>query len=184
MWEEFEARVEENERDRPVPLRRALFDVIRGAGLRPVQATKKMGALEFSGGERLLWEIEAPANVFLNKRWQHSVEQSGFACELRPYQKGTKDGGRHSAPSREWSFGEDDCIVVRVNGPSDLRRLLDLLLQPKGELTLNPAAVARWIKHLRHFFPALDRFDRPDPSFDFTGAVLQTRDCARAACRA
>jgi hypothetical protein len=35
MWESFEARLDENERDRPLPLRRALFDVLRGSGLRP-----------------------------------------------------------------------------------------------------------------------------------------------------
>ena len=29
MWEEFEARLEENERERAAPLGRALFDVIR-----------------------------------------------------------------------------------------------------------------------------------------------------------
>lgn len=32
MWSELQERIEENEQDRPVPLRRALFDVIRGSG--------------------------------------------------------------------------------------------------------------------------------------------------------
>lgn len=39
-------------------------------------------------------------------------------------------------------------------------------MQPNSALVLDPAAVTRWIDRLRHFFPALDRFDRPDPDFD------------------
>lgn len=168
MWQEIEDRIDQNEQDRPVPLRKALLDVIRGSGLRPGQAaTKKMVALEFGQGERLLWEIQGSArNVFLSKKWQHRLEQAGFACELRPYQKGMKDGGRHSALSREWSFEDTDCIALRIDTAQDLRRLFDLLLQSGSELTLNPAAVARWISRLHHFFPSLDRFDSPDPVFD------------------
>jgi hypothetical protein len=168
MWSEFQARIEENEQDHPVPLRRALFDVICGSGLRPGQGvTKKMLAFEFDQTERLLWEIQNFAhNVFLPKRWQHRLEQAGFACELRHYIKGVKDGGRHSELSRECSFGNEDCVVLQMDSADDLRRLLDLLLQSGAELTLDHAAVARWITQLRHFFPALDRFDRPDPDFD------------------
>lgn len=168
MWSEFEARIEENETDRPVPLRRALFEIIRRSELRPGQGvTKKMVSFEFGRTERLLWEIQSPArNVFLSKRWQQRVEDAGFACELRPYQKGVKDGGRHSALSREWSFGDADCVVLRVDTAEEMRRLLDLLLQSGAELTLDPAVVARWITQLRHFFPAFDRFDTPDPDFD------------------
>ncbi len=40
------------------------------------------------------------------------------------------------------------------------------MLHSGEELTLDPAAVARWIARLRHFFPTLDRFDRSDPDFD------------------
>lgn len=130
MWQEFEARIEENEKDRAVPLRKVLFDAIRGSGLRPGQgATKKMVAFEFGQGERLLWEIQEPArNFFLDRRWQAQLDQSGFAYEARPYRHGIKDGGRHSALSRSWSFGEQDCIVLRVETPGDFRRLLHVLL--------------------------------------------------------
>lgn len=129
MWEEFEARIEENEKVRVVPLRKALFDVIRRSGLRPGHGvTKKMVAFEFGAGERLVWEIENPArNVFLHKRWQQRLEQASFACELRPYHKGMKDGGRHSALSREWSFRDEDCILLRVETVGALRKLLDVL---------------------------------------------------------
>ena len=167
MWESFEARLDENESDRPLPLRRALFDVLRGSGLRPGGGvTKKMVSFEFGGGERLLWEMQNPANIFLHAKWRDRVEANGFASELRSYQSGMKDGGRHSALSRDWSFGDADCIVVRIDDAEALRRLLRPLLYSEDTLVLNPAAITRWIERLRHFFPALDRFDRPDPHFD------------------
>lgn len=167
MWTNFEARLDENEQERPIPLRRALFDVLRGSGLRPGEGvTKKMASFEFGAGERLLWEIQNPANVFLDVKWRDLVEANGFATEVRPYQSGMKDGGRHSALSRDWSFGDTDCFVVRIDSAEALRRLIGVLLQSDDELVLNPAAVTRWIEQLRHFFPALDRFDLPDPQFD------------------
>ena len=168
MWSEFEARIEENEKDRPAPLRRALFEVIRRSELRPGQGvTKKMVSFEFGQNGRILWEIQGQArNIYLSQKLQRCAEQAGFACELRPYQRGLKDGGRHSALSREWSFGDSDCVVLRVDTAEEMRRLIDLLLHSGSELTLDPVAVARWISQLRHFFPAFDRFDAPDPDFD------------------
>lgn len=167
MWENFEARLEENERDRSIPLRSALFDVLRSSGLRPGDGvTKKMASFEYGAGERLLWEIQSPANVFLQVKWRDLVEANGFATELRSYQIGMKDGGRHSALSRDWSFGDTDCFVVRIDNAEALRRLIGVLLESDDELVLNPAAVTRWIERLRHFFPALDSFDLPDPHFD------------------
>ena len=41
MWTSFEARLDENEQERPIPLRRALFDVLRGSGLRPGEGVTK-----------------------------------------------------------------------------------------------------------------------------------------------
>lgn len=167
MWESFEARLDENERDRPLPLRGALFDVLRGSGLHPGGGvTKKMVSFEFGAGERLLWEMQNPANIFLHAKWRDSVEANGFASELRSYQSGLKDGGRHSALSRDWSFGDADCIVVRIDNAEALRRLLGALLNSEDALILKPAAITRWIERLRNFFPALDRFDRPEPHFD------------------
>ncbi len=167
MWESFEARLEENERDRPLPLRRALFEVFSCSGLRPGDGvTKKMASFKFGADEHLLWEIENPANVFLHAKWRDAVEANGFSSELRPFQTGMKDGGRHSALSRDWSFDDADCFVVRIESAEALRRLIAVLLQSGDALMLNPAAITRWIERLRHFFPALDRFDRPDPQFD------------------
>lgn len=167
MWGDFEARLEENERDRPMPLRRALFDVLRGSGLRPGNGiTKKMASYEFGAGDRLLWEIQNPANVFLHTKWRDLVESKGFATELRPYQSGMKDGGRHSALSRDWSFGDADCFVVSAENAESLRRLIAVLLQSSDALLLKPDAITRWIGRLRYFFPAFDRFDPPDPHFE------------------
>lgn len=47
-----------------------------------------------------------------------------------------------------------------------MRRLIDTLLQPEPDLTVDPIAVTRWIKVLQSFFPTLDRFDQPNPEFD------------------
>jgi len=167
MWENFEARLDENEREGSIPLRRAFFDVLRNSGLRPgAGITKKMVSLEFGAGERLLWEIQNPSNVFLHTKWRDSVDANGFTTELRPYQLGMKDGGRHSALSRDWSFGDADCFVTRIEDAETLRRLIAVLLQFGDALILNPAAITRWIERLRHFFPGFDRFDPPDPHFD------------------
>lgn len=175
MWQAFEARIEENEiaeneQDRSSPLRRAFFTLLRDSGLTPGDGvTKKMVAFEFGQGDRLLWEIEYPGrNFFLHHKWRNQLENAGFTCEPRPYQADKKDGGRHSALSREWSFGQDDCLVLRIESTGDLQRLLGLLLADDGDLHLDPAAITRWIDRLRHFFPGLDRFDRPDPEFDST----------------
>lgn len=167
MWESVEARFAENEGDKPVALRPALYDVLRGAGLRPGGGiTKKMVSFEFGTVERLLWEIQNPANFFLHEKWRGAVEAGGFTAEPRAFQNGAKDGGRHSALSRDWSFGSDNCFVVRIESPQMLQRLLGILMNTDNELILNPAAITRWIGRLRHFFPSLDRFDQPDPQFD------------------
>jgi len=168
MWSEFEARLEENEKDRPNPRRRELFEILHRSTLHPGHGgNKKMLSFEFASKERLLWEIEGPArNFFLSHRWRRLIEQAGFSCELRPYQKGLVDGARHSALSREWAFGDEDCVVLQVETAEELLRLLDRLLQSATELSLDPVAVTRWISRLRQFFPAFDKFNTPDPAFD------------------
>ena len=168
MWGEFDARIDENERDRSTPLRKLFFEIIRGSGLRPGQGvTKKMLAFEFGSGERLLWEIEFPArNFYLHKRWSPLLDEAGLTWELRPYNNDMKDGGRHSGLSREWSFRGEDCVSFRIETPQSLQQLLDLLLQPSEDLRLNPASVTRWIGRLREFFPNFVAFNKPDPEFD------------------
>lgn len=167
MWDNFEARLEENERDRPIPVRRALFEVLRDSGLQPGDGiTKKMASFQFGAGERLLWEVQNPSNFFLHVKWRDLLDANGFVTELRPYQSGMKDGGRHSALSRDWSFRDADCIVVKIENAELLRSLILLLTQSGDALTLDPAAVTRWIERIRHLFPAFEQFDPPDPHFD------------------
>jgi len=167
VWDKFEARLEENERDRAVPLRWVLFEVLRGSGLRPGGGdTKKMVSFEHGVAERLAWEIENPTNFFLHRKWRDRVEAAGFATAPRPYQHDKQDGGRHSALSRDWSFGSADCFVVRIETADALRRLIGVLTGVSDELVLDPSAITRWIGRLRQFFPSLERFDLPDQYFD------------------
>lgn len=168
MWQDIEARIEQNEAEGHVPLRHALKEIFRSSGLRPGEvATKKMVPFTFGSGDALVWEIEGPARtVFLHHRWQQTLEQAGFSCEPRKYQPGMKDGGRHSGLNREWSFPGEDCIVVRMESAADLRRLLEILLKSGAGLMLKSEVISRWIDRLRSFFPGLDRFDLPDAEFD------------------
>lgn len=169
MLEDIEARLIENERERPVPLRRALFDVFGETDLKPgIGITKKMVSFELGNGERLLWEIENPANVFLHSKLRAVVEAAGFVANLRPYHNDKKDGGRHSALSRDWAFGNADCVAVIIDDGDSLRRLIRTLQSADAELVLDPVAVTRWIARLRDCFPTLDRFDQPDLHFDET----------------
>ncbi len=116
MWEGIEARIVENDRDAVVPLRRAFLAELVGSDLRPGTATKKMVAFDTTGGERLVWQVEAAAqNFYLHRKWSDRVEAAGFVAKLFPYQNGQKDGARHSGLSRDWSFGTSDCVQVRVD---------------------------------------------------------------------
>lgn len=180
MWEAFELRIRENEQDRPDPLRHVFLDVLRNAGLRPGAAdTKKMLPFEFGTGERLVWEVENPANFFLHTKFRDRIAGNGFDTEPRPYQPDKRDGGRHSGLSRSWSFNKAECFVVRVADTGALRRLLELLLQSGDMPLLDPAAISRWIERLRRFFPDLDRFDRPDPYFDSLERTYKLETAAR-----
>ena len=168
MWQDIEARIAENEHEQEVPLRKSFLAVLRNSDVRPGQsATKKMVALEFGAHERLVWQIEGTAQHFyLHQKWQSRVEAAGFPTKPFPYQPGAKDGGRHSALSRDWAFGTAECFQVKLDRADALRELLDVLLPAANGLHLNPAAVTRWIARLREFFPNFERFDKPDPDFD------------------
>lgn len=167
MWQDIEARIEENDREQVVPLRKNFLSVLGDAGMRPGQsATKKMVVVESKANERLVWQIEGSAQQFyLHQKWQPRLEAANFSPRPFRYQQGVKDGGRHSALSRDWSFGLADCVQVKLDSADDLRRLTSLISDDKA-LNLDPAAVTRWIERLREFFPGLERFDKPDEKFD------------------
>lgn len=168
MWQAIDARVEENERERASPLRKSFLRVLHDSEMQPGQiATKKMVVLEFGSGDRLVWQIEGTGQHFyLHEKWRARLDEAGFVTKLFPYQEGMKDGGRHSALSRDWSFGSAQCVQVKLETTENLRRLIGLLLSGNQELSLDPSAVTRWIERLRVFFPDLERFDKPDPVFD------------------
>lgn len=167
MWEGIEARIVENDRDAVVPLRRAFLAELVGSDLRPGTATKKMVAFDTTDGERLVWQVEAAAqNFYLHRKWSDRVEAAGFVVKLFPYQNGQKDGARHSGLSRDWSFGMSDCVQVRVDSVGRLKELIALVGGDKGELALDPAAIARWIGVIRTMFPGFRHFDPPDAEFD------------------
>ncbi|HET7308173.1 MAG TPA: AAA family ATPase [Gammaproteobacteria bacterium] len=168
MWKDVENRIDENDRDNPVPLRRELLAILRNSGLEPSGGdTKKMVSFTFGADEPLTWELTGSAiNFFVRSGWLERLENAGLSCDLRKYQEGLKDGGRHSALSRSWSFSEADCICIRIRNAADLRKLLDVLGGSATGLSLNPQAVTRWISRLRRFFPDFVRFDAPDEAFD------------------
>lgn len=168
MWQAIEERIEENDREQVVPLRKNLLSVLRASDIRPGHgATKKMVAFEFGTNERLVWQIEGAAQHFyMHQKWQARLETAGFPIKSFPYQQGMRDGERHSALSRDWSFGTAHCVQVKLDTADALRNLVALLQAEGDGLNLDPAAVARWIERLRMFFPNLDRFDKPDTNFD------------------
>jgi hypothetical protein len=79
MWQGIEARIEENEREQVVPVRKSLLSVFRDSEARRGQgATKKMVAVEFGIDERLAWQIEGTGQHFyLHQKWQPRLEAAG-----------------------------------------------------------------------------------------------------------
>jgi hypothetical protein len=168
MWENFKARLEEND-PRYAEQRRIYLDCIRGAGFRPGDGhAKKMLPFKFGADEQLLWGIEdAARNFFLHPKWQPLLKDRNFDCGLKAFDESKgAGGGRHTGLNSSWAFEKDACLVVPIEDDESLRRLIAMLIQPGDALMLNPAAITRWIERLRGFFPGLGRFDQPDPHFD------------------
>ncbi|MBU9697275.1 AAA family ATPase [Rhodobacteraceae bacterium HSP-20] len=166
MWENVEARIAENDRDGAVPLRRAFWEEIAKADLRPGSTvTKKMVGFETAAGEQLLWELSSQATSFhMLRKWSEKVTSIGLDPEPEPFgQDGT---GRHSALNAKGSFRGLDCIRVRVDSVDQLKALLSVLIGDSGDLVIDPAAITRWIDVVRTMFPDFRQFDPPDGEFD------------------
>lgn len=124
-WNDVEKRILENEQDeeqRPAPLRQVIFAALQKAGLGPQHATKKMVTFKTSQGETLLWELTSPAqNLFAASKFTDALNDAAFQTELRRFDP-TKhpSGGRHSALSRDGAFGQTDCVCVRVSSADDV----------------------------------------------------------------
>ena len=170
-WDEIAARLAENEQDpkqKAAPLRRTFFEILEDAPITAGKgATKKMVSMEFGSGHRLLWEIGQPAeNFFLEAAWAKRLRAAGFIVSERPFQHGVKDGGRHSALSRSWSFGQTDCIAVRISSGEELSKLLGELIGHGMQIVLHDEVIDEWIEKLGALFPGLQRFDQPHAGFD------------------
>ena len=168
-WDEVEQRLVENENDEaePIPLRRQLLGVLKRSGVTPTHATKKMIAFRLDRNVRVLWEIEKPASRFyLGAGWQSLLSKDGFETSPRPYRPGEKDGQRHSALSRDWSFGTADAVMTTVGLETDLERLLTEILGGEHGLMLQSEVIDRWIRKLQNVFPDFGGFDPACEEFD------------------
>lgn len=144
VWTQIEEKIVENEEDGsgPAPMRRPLFAEIQKTDLTPGDgATKKMVSLRLPDGNPMLWELTKPAeNFFLADEWTGRLQSAGLQPSPRNYDRLKKDGGRHSALSRTWSFGEADCVAVRIGSVEDFKLLSSLVAgsrpaKPTGPLS-------------------------------------------------
>ena len=132
MWQEVESRIADNEADGALPsapFRRAILAELKKTGVTPVHTAKKMASFKLPGGETLLWELTSPAlNFFVGKSLADKLAASGFHVELRPFDHARlPNGGRHSALSLDWSFGQEDCVCAKVQDPENVNRLISAL---------------------------------------------------------
>ncbi|WP_157764666.1 hypothetical protein [Rhodobacter sp. CZR27] len=132
MWEDIEACIAKNDAEGRNPRRRALMAAIRASGLVPNGgATKKMVGLTDPKGHTLAWELTGQAvNFFVASKCKDAVHQAKLPYEDKLYLDGVKDGGRHSALNRPWSFPQAACLKVKITTSQDLAALLKALAGP------------------------------------------------------
>lgn len=143
MWQEVERRIADNEADANLPsapLRRSILAELKKSSATPAHAAKKMAAFKLPGGITLLWELTSPSlNFFVAATLHDSLVSAGFQGEPRPFDHNRlPNGGRHSALSLDWSFGQEDCICVRIHDAADVERLASALA-PQPAAATNPS---------------------------------------------
>ena len=167
-WSSFTNRISELETKRkPSANRRAVFEVIRNSKLRPnpdYEASLYLGPLIDPQGRPLCLEYtnDRP-NLWFHESHVPALREAGLDPSRKP-PSGSDSEGRHSGLKSK-GFQNIDAWKLGDLNP-DMARVALSALSFAGDLQLNPIAITRWIDRLHHFFPNLDRFDRPDQSFD------------------
>ncbi|WP_245848542.1 AAA family ATPase [Actibacterium ureilyticum] len=167
-WSSFTNRISELETKRkPSANRRAVFEVIRNSKLRPnpdYDASLYLGPLIDPQGRPLCLEYtnDRP-NLWFHESHVPALRDAGLEPSRKP-PSGSDNEGRHSGLKSK-GFQDIDAWKLGDLDPDRARAALTAL-GFAGDFQLDPTAVKRWIERLQHFFPSLDRFDRPDPDFD------------------
>ncbi|MGO4916024.1 AAA family ATPase [Pseudogemmobacter sp. W21_MBD1_M6] len=167
-WSSFTNRISELEiKRKPSANRRAVFEVIRDSKLQPnpdYDASLYLGPLIDPQGRPLCLEYtnDRP-NLWFHESHVPALRNAGLDPSRKP-PSGDDSEGRHSGLKSK-GFQDIDAWKLGDLDPDRTRAAL-VVLGLIGDLQLDPNAVTRWIDRLRHFFPNLDRFDRPDPAFD------------------
>lgn len=167
-WSSFTNRISELETKRkPSANRRAVFEVIRNSKLRPnpdYDASLYLGPLIDPQGRPLCLEYtnDRP-NLWFHESHVRALQDAGLDPSRKPPSGSDSEGRHHGLKSK--GFQDIDAWKLGDLDPDSARAALTAL-GFAGDFQLDPTAVKRWIDRLQHFFPSLDRFDRPDPDFD------------------
>lgn len=157
MWDEIDRRIAENEADHDLPsapLRGGFRAQLEKLNLTPIHATKKMSSFNLANGTRVLWELTSPSvNFFVSAQFEKSLEAEAFALVRKPFIPSKSiTGGRHSALSAKWGFGNEDCVCVKLQAPIDFDRFVAVL-------SGSPKAIATESLSRAQIEAAMDAFD-------------------------
>ncbi|MEP2890178.1 AAA family ATPase [Tateyamaria sp.] len=167
-WSSFTNRISELEiKRKPSANRRAVFEIIRNSKLQPnphYDASLYLGPLIDPQARPLCLEYtnDRP-NLWFHESHVPALRGAGLDPNRKP-PSGEDSEGRHSGLKSK-GFQDIDAWKLGDLDPDRARAAL-VALGLMGDMQLDPNAVNHWIDRLRHFFPNLDRFDRPDPAFD------------------
>jgi 5-methylcytosine-specific restriction enzyme B len=177
MWQEVERRIADNEADAKLPsapIRRSILAELKKSSAVPAHAAKKMAAFTLPGDVTLLWELTSPSlNFFVAAPLKDTLAAAGFQGEPRPFDHDRlPNGGRHSALSLDWSFGQEDCVCVKIHNASDVIRLVSAL-SPQTAVAAKPAFSREQIEAA---MKAFDDYRNSGTNAEIFGAFGEPRD--------